>query len=82
MTRSQTAAWERVAFRKLQSLIPTGLVMKLPSRRYFKYDATADFEQDWFKDLVGDWRVLAKDELPECVLARLPEPRMSDEQLY
>lgn len=65
----RVSAWEEIAYRKLKSLIPTGLVMQLPSKRFFKYDANEELEKDWFKELVDDWHIIPKNELPECVLA-------------
>lgn len=47
--------------KRLKKLIPTGLVMRLPSRRYYLFDAYAGKEIDkcWYKDLVEDVRPLS-----------------------
>ncbi|TFY81999.1 hypothetical protein EWM64_g2013 [Hericium alpestre] len=42
-------------------MIPTGLVMKLPSKVYFEEHTTG--AQLWWKDIVRDFRVLAEDEV-------------------
>ncbi|KAI0046632.1 nucleotide-binding domain-containing protein [Auriscalpium vulgare] len=51
--------WERHTFDKLWDMIPTGLVLKCPSRIYFE---TQDaFGAAWWKDIVRDFRVLPDD---------------------
>ncbi|CED84920.1 D-aspartate oxidase [Phaffia rhodozyma] len=63
----RTNAWEEATYLKLKSLIPTGLVMKIPSKRYFLEDVSDDIEAEWYRDLVEDFRVIPKEELPEGV---------------
>ncbi|OCH89536.1 FAD dependent oxidoreductase [Obba rivulosa] len=54
---------ERDTFNKLWDMIPTGLVMPLPSRVF--YGDNDDLEQLWYKTLVRDFRVLESVEVPE-----------------
>ncbi|KZT08689.1 nucleotide-binding domain-containing protein [Laetiporus sulphureus 93-53] len=56
---------ELKTFNKLWDMIPTGRSMALPSRVY--YDTSEDLSQLWYKDLVRDFRVMDKSELPEGV---------------
>ncbi|PCH34190.1 FAD dependent oxidoreductase [Wolfiporia cocos MD-104 SS10] len=53
---------ETATFNKLWDMIPTGLVLSLPSRIYYH---TADgLDQLWYKDLVRDFRVMDASEVP------------------
>jgi hypothetical protein len=42
--------------KKLKSLIPSGLVMELPSKRYWLDDGKNEAVEPWFKNLVGEVR--------------------------
>ncbi|EMD32657.1 hypothetical protein CERSUDRAFT_161651 [Gelatoporia subvermispora B] len=53
---------ERATFNKLWDMIPTGLVMPLPSRVF--YGESDDLEQLWYRTLVRDFRVLEPGEVP------------------
>ncbi|KAI5120841.1 hypothetical protein M0805_007028 [Coniferiporia weirii] len=60
--------WEQVTFNKFWSMIPTGLVMELPSRFY--YEEIEAFSADpWWKDIVRDFRVIAESEIPPGFVA-------------
>ncbi|KAF7794849.1 hypothetical protein EIP86_005991 [Pleurotus ostreatoroseus] len=53
---------ESKTFNTLWDMIPTGLVRKLPSR--ICYTEVVDASKLWYKDLVRDFRVLEKEEIP------------------
>ncbi|THH21228.1 hypothetical protein EW146_g288 [Bondarzewia mesenterica] len=48
--------WEKQTFDKFWDMIPTGLVLKLPSKVYFEHEDAES--QVWWKDIVRDFRVL------------------------
>ncbi|KAI9444753.1 nucleotide-binding domain-containing protein [Lactarius indigo] len=58
-TDGRLMSWEKHTFDKFWSMIPTGLVMKLPSRIYFGADIVEKASQ--WKDIVRDFRVLPSD---------------------
>ncbi|KAL7409162.1 FAD dependent oxidoreductase [Mrakia frigida] len=66
---SQVHAWERIAYLKLKSLIPTGIVQTLP---WVSYSKTADdnsyIDSAWYNDLIPDHKTLPKSELPNGYL--------------
>ncbi|PSR71073.1 hypothetical protein PHLCEN_2v13042 [Hermanssonia centrifuga] len=53
---------EAKTFNKLWDMIPTGLVRTLPSR--ICYTQEVDSDKIWYKDLVRDFRILPKKEVP------------------
>ncbi|OSX67120.1 hypothetical protein POSPLADRAFT_1175870 [Postia placenta MAD-698-R-SB12] len=53
---------EIVTFNKFWSMIPTGMVMALPSCVY--YQTTDNLPDLWYKDLVRDFRVMDPSEVP------------------
>ena len=66
-------AWERVAYLKLKSLIPTGIVQTLP---WVSYSKTADdnsyIDSAWYNDIIPDHKTLPKSELPRYVAFNTP----------
>ncbi|KII94267.1 hypothetical protein PLICRDRAFT_36518 [Plicaturopsis crispa FD-325 SS-3] len=54
--------WEKVTFNKLWDMIPSGLVMSLPSRVYS--DEEVAVPTVWYEHLVRDFAVIPADEVP------------------
>ncbi|KAF9518107.1 hypothetical protein BS47DRAFT_1482838 [Hydnum rufescens UP504] len=52
--------WETITFKKVWSLIPSGVAMKLDGIDYY----TKPFEPLWFKDLCPNYRLLDSSQLP------------------
>lgn len=58
---------EQVTFDKFWNMIPTGLVKKLPSKIYSK--SAGSVSELWWHDLVREFRILAREEIPEPYVA-------------
>jgi len=54
--------WEALTFKKIWSLIPIGLAMKLEAEDYFRTETPPP--PHWCKDLTPDYRVMSPSELP------------------
>ncbi|KAI0783302.1 nucleotide-binding domain-containing protein [Abortiporus biennis] len=53
---------ESITFNKFWNMERTGLTVNMPSRIY--YNTEVDIKRIWYKDLVRNFRVLSKDEIP------------------
>ncbi|KAI5997967.1 hypothetical protein EDD15DRAFT_2386736 [Pisolithus albus] len=58
---------EQVTFDKFWDMIPTGLVKKLPSKVYSKRAGSPS--ELWWRDLVREFRILPREEIPEPYVA-------------
>ncbi|TDL28092.1 FAD dependent oxidoreductase [Rickenella mellea] len=61
----RTYKWETLTFNKLWDMVPTGLVMHLPSRVY--HEDPQALSSIWWKDIVRNFRVLPSEDLPPGV---------------
>ncbi|GJE89627.1 FAD-binding oxidoreductase [Phanerochaete sordida] len=72
---------ELTTFNRLWDMIPSGLVRTLPSR--ICYTEEIDDAKIWYKDLVRDFRILDKDEVPSGAVAGVAFTTVSlNPQLY
>lgn len=60
--KPQTMRWETISYERLWDLIPTGLVMPMPTTMIWNNESIGD--QIWYQEVVRDFRTLEPDELP------------------